>query len=383
MSLLSRIGLLGGNFLVQYHYYVIAFILSPFLAAFVGVAYVGYAFILASVLSTLFLYAAPPIFRSFGTKNVIAAVGILEACILVALAVVQDPLTAVLLVTAQSTLTYVLFIGMDLVIESSTGVETVTGRTRTAYLTGTNLAVLTATLSLSVLVTGDIYIGAFITSLVTLLMFVGYAWYFFPAVSYVASTEADGTVVTRLREDVSVRNISLAHLVLQTFFSWMAIYIPVLLFMYQGFSWAEIGLILSIAMLPYILFEYPLGYLADHYVGEQEILIIGFVIMSASLLVIPLLPAGNFWFWAAVMFIARVGAAAVEAMTEVHFFRRVSHSDTGIITFFRALKPIGSIIGPLIAGVCLLVIDLSLAFVVFGAATLIGVLFARRIIDSK
>lgn len=379
----SRPLILVGNFLVQYHYYVIAFLLSPFLAAFVGVEYVGYAFIASSILATLLLYAAPPIFRSFGTTNVIGTVGVLEALILVALTQVAHPYMAVILVTAQSTLAYMLFIGMDLVIESSTATERVTGQTRTAYLTITNLAVLAATLSLSVLVVQDAYGPAFITSVVVLLLFVIHARFFFPAVSYVSSPEADGSVIARLSTDQSVRNISAAHLVLQTFFSWMAIYIPVLLFMYQGFSWAEIGIILSIAMLPYILFEYPFGYIADRYIGEQELLILGFIIMSASLIAIPFLPQQDFWLWTAVMFIARIGAAMVEAMTEVHFFRRVSHSDTSIITFFRALKPIGSIIGPLIAGVCLIFLDLTTTFAVLGVATCVGIIFSRRIIDSK
>lgn len=383
VALARRFALRLGNFIAQYHFYIVTFVTSAFLAKFIGVEYVGYAFVASSVLVALLLYAAPPIYRSFGTRNVITVVGIAEVLTLLGLALANDPWTAVILVTLQSALSYMLFIGVDLLIESSIVRESVTGSTRTSYLVFTNSAVLVASLSISVLITGDQYHAAFIASALVLVVFLIYAYAFFPAISYAERPEPEGTVVSRFRADPSVRKITLAHLLLQIFFSWMSIYIPILLFLYEGFTWGEIGLILAIAMLPYIILEYPLGVIADKWLGEKELLIAGYVIMALSLMVIPLLPMQAFWWWAGVMFVSRIGAAMVESMTEVHFFRHVSEKDTSVITTFRELRPLGSIIGPVIGSVTLMVLSLPTAFAVFGAVLLLGVPLSLSLVDTK
>ena len=372
-----------GNFIAQYHYYIVAFILSSYLAKYIGVQYVGYAFIASSVIVALLLYAAPPIYRSFGTKNVMTVVGVAEALTLLALALAAEPWTAVILVTLQSTLSYMLFIGMDLLIEASVASESVTGSARTAHLTFINVAVFVASLTISFLLTGDQYQAAFVASAIILILFLVYAFTFFPSVSFAERVETEGSVVARFRSDSSVRKITWAHLLLQIFFSWMSIYVPILLFLFEGFTWSQIGIILAIAMLPYIFLEYPLGYIADTWLGEKELLIAGYCIMALALFTIPFLPMQAFWWWAGVMFVSRVGAAAVEAMTEVHFFRHVTQKDTSIITTFRELRPLGSIIGPGIASVCLMVLTLPTTFAVFGAVMLLGVPVALSLKDSK
>lgn len=372
-----------GNFIAQYHFYIAVFVQSSFLAKFIGVEYVGYAFVASSVLIALLLYAAPPMYRAFGTKNVITVVGIAEVLTLLGLALASDPWTAVILVTAQSALAYTLFIGIDLLIEASIARESVTGTTRTSYLTLTNVAVLVASLTISFLITGDQYHAVFVASAAVLILFLIYSFFFFPSVSFAERTEPEGTVLRRLKSDPSIRTIALAHLLLQIFFSWMSIYIPILLFLYEGFSWSEIGIILAFAMLPYILLEYPLGFIADKWLGEKELLIAGFVIIALALFMIPFLPMQAFWLWVGVMVFSRVGAAAVEAMTEVHFFRHVSEKDTDVITTFRELRPLGTIIGPIVASLTLMVLPLPATFAVFGTIMLLGVPVALSLVDTK
>ncbi|MEZ4199984.1 MAG: hypothetical protein R3B69_00030 [Candidatus Paceibacterota bacterium] len=48
------------------------------------------------------------------------------------------------------------------------------------------------------------------------------------------------------------------------------------------FSWREIGVVLFIAQLAYIMFEPIIGRLADRYIGEREMMAVGFLILSAS-----------------------------------------------------------------------------------------------------
>jgi MFS family permease len=372
-----------GNFLAQYHFYVFAYVTSSFLAYYVGVQYVGYIFMASSAVSALVLYAAPPIFRAFGTRNVLVVLTLLEIAILLGLAITTNWIAAAILVALQGTVAFSIFIGIDLLIEASIRTERVTGRVRTAFLIVSNLAVLLGALSLTFVVEGDQYWRAFVTSAIVLLPFLAFALWLFPRVSLPQVVTEDGSVLTQLKNNKSLRAIVLAHFLLQVFFAWMAIYSPILLFSYEGFSWAEIGTILAIAMLPYIVLEYPLGVIADRWLGEKEILIGGFVIIALSMLAIPLIAGASYWVWVSLLVISRIGAAAVEAMTEVHFFRHVSERDAATITVFRTLRPLGNIAGPLVASLALLVLPLHATFALFGVIMLLGIPVARMMIDSK
>lgn len=373
-----------GNFIAQYHSAIIAYIVSSFLAQYVGVGNVGYVFVVSSVITMLVLYAAPAIFRSFGTRNVITVLTVTEIAILLGMAMTVSLVPAIILATLQSIVASAIFVGIDLLIEAETKTESVTGWQRTSYLTVTNAAFLLGALSISLVVVGDQYWRAFVTSALVLLPFLGLSVWFLPRVSFAEVVPSiRGSVVEALRTDRSLRSIVLAHLMLQIFFSWAGIYIPILLFAYEGFTWAEIGVITAIAMLPYIALEFPFGVIADTWLGEKEILAVGFGIIAVSLFGMFLLVGASFWWWVGVMVLSRVGGAAVESMTEVHFFRRVSERDTGTITFFRALKPLGSVAGPLLASVALMTLSLPASFVVFGAFMILGIPVALSIVDTK
>jgi len=372
-----------GNFLAQYHFYVFAYVTSSFLAYYVGVQYVGYVFMASSAVSALVLYAAPPIFRAFGTRNVLVVLTLLEITILLGLAITTNWIAAAVLVALQGTVAFSIFIGIDLLIEASIRTERVTGRVRTAFLIVSNLAVLLGALSLTFVVEGDQYWRAFVTSALVLLPFLAFALWLFPRVSLPQIESEDGSVLTQLKNNKSLRAITLAHFLLQVFFAWMAIYSPILLFSYEGFSWAEIGTILAIAMLPYIILEYPLGVIADRWLGEKEILIGGFAIIALSMLAVPFIAGASYWVWVSLLVVSRIGAAAVEAMTEVHFFRHVSERDAATITVFRTLRPLGNIVGPLIASLALVILPLHATFALFGVIMLLGIPVARMMIDSK
>ena len=87
--------------------------------------------------------------------------------------------------------------------------------------------------------------------------------------------------------------------------------------------------------------------MADKKFGEKEILAVGFIVMSLSTFVIPILKTPNFWVWASVLFLTRMGAALVEIASETYFFKHVKADDTSIISFFRMIRPTSYIVIPL------------------------------------
>jgi len=62
-----------------------------------------------------------------------------------------------------------------------------------------------------------------------------------------------------------IRRVTLAKVVLETFFASMVIYTPIYLHSWLGFSWSELGIIFTVALLPFIFFEWPVGELADRF----------------------------------------------------------------------------------------------------------------------
>ncbi len=373
------------NFIVQYHHFLIAFVISTFISQFVGEAALGIVVSGASFIMVLTLLSAPSIFTSFGTRHTLVVLGLLQILALLGLSMATTELAVIALYIIQGVLTYAMFIGVDLLVEASTCREADTGNTRGLFLTTSNISAVIATFTLSLLVVGDQYSLIFVSAAIALIPFILLALYVLPPISHVSAPSAalPSSVITALRESATLRAVVGAHFLLQLFFAWMVIYSPILLHDYYNFSWAEIGIMLSIAMVPYVVLEYPLGLIADYWLGEKEILTLGFVILAVAVALMAFMGPASLMLWIAVLVLSRVGAAMVEVMTETHFFKQVSTSDPAAISTFRILRPLGAVVAPLIATLTLLVVPFPQMFGIFAIIMVIGIPISLSIIDSK
>ncbi|MDO8590227.1 MAG: MFS transporter [bacterium] len=146
----------------------------------------------------------------------------------------------------------------------------------------------------------------------------------------------------------NIQRVTLARLTLELFFAFMVIYVPIYLHTGLGFAWSELGIIFTVMLLPFVLFEWPAGELADRLLGEKEIMSAGFFITGISLLIMPFI-GKVFWAWMAILFISRVGASLIEAMTESYFFKHINARDTGLISIFRLTRASGFVLGAIVA----------------------------------
>jgi MFS family permease len=379
----AKLGL--ANFLAQYHHYLVAFILSAYLASFVGEAYVGYAVAGGSLIAVLALLTAPAIFSQYGTKNVLVVLALLQIAALLGLSLADNAIAAIILFALQSVLAFAMFIGIDLLVESQTVRENETGNARGVILTITNFAVIAGTLSLSYLATQYDYSKTFIAAALVLIPFVYLAIQKLPNLSHAAppSRVLPTALITEIMRSPNLRAAVGAHFLLQLFFSWMIVYSPILLHDYVRFGWDDIGLLFTFAMIPYIVLNYPLGYIADKWLGEKEILIAGFIVIAITTIMMSFIDGVSFAAWATVLIMSRIGAAMVETMTETHFFKHVSEKNPAAISTFRMLRPISGIIGPLVAVVALSTLTLPASFAVFGIIMLLGIPVSLAMKDSK
>ncbi|KKR45873.1 MAG: Glucose/galactose transporter [Parcubacteria group bacterium GW2011_GWA2_40_14] len=163
----------------------------------------------------------------------------------------------------------------------------------------------------------------------------------------------------------------------------MVVYVPLYLEKYIGFSWTEIGIMFTIMLLPFVLFELPVGELEDRKYGEREFLTIGFVIMGLSTLFISFITLKSFWIWTTILFITRIGASFVEISTESYFFKHVNQEKPDVISFFRITRPLSFIVGPVIATIALQFMPFQYIFIVIGICMILGAHYSLALTDTK
>ncbi|MDP3763276.1 MAG: MFS transporter [bacterium] len=169
----------------------------------------------------------------------------------------------------------------------------------------------------------------------------------------------------------NIRRVTLARLMLESFFAFMVIYTPMYLHVGLGFTWSELGIIFTVMLLPFVLFEWPAGELADRIYGEKEIMSAGFFITGVSLLVMPFI-GKVFWAWMAILFVSRVGASLIEAMTESYFFKHINARDTGLISIFRLTRSTGFVFGAAVGTLTLNLFSFEKIFFVVAVVVFLG-----------
>ena len=155
------------------------------------------------------------------------------------------------------------------------------------------------------------------------------------------------------------------------------------LFKYIGFDWQSLGLVFTVMLVPFIFIEIPLGKIADKYIGEKEMLTVGFLIMAFSTGLIPFITGKNFWTWAILLFVTRIGAAMVEIMTETYFFKKISDRNINLISAFRSMSSFSYIISPSVVSFSLAFLPFQYTFFILAVLMFFGLRYSLAIKDTK
>lgn len=185
----------------------------------------------------------------------------------------------------------------------------------------------------------------------------------------------------QMRASKPIRRIVSINFMLQFFYAWMVIYIPLYLHTVIDLSWTKIGLLFSIMLLPFALFEYPVGRILDR-LGEKIFIICGLLIMSFSTILLPTLGNAPFIIYAGVLFATRVGAAILEVSCESYFFKRLDDRNISLISLYRNTIPIAYIIGPMLAAGILIFATYQTLFVILSILLFLAAIYSFRIKNS-
>ena len=371
----------------NFHGLLVAYNSSTYMEKFVdNPALVGVFYIIGSIIAIfIFLYAST-ILRMIGNVALVVIIAVIEIAALILIGLAPSPIITVLAFIVFVSLNPVAYISLDIFSESLIGnKEQETGSKRGLILTLMSFSAIMAPLVLAFIVGHDgqnlyktylISAGAFSVFLILILLF--FRKFKDPVYNRIQVFSA----IKKSWHDKDIRNGLLSHLTLQIFFAWMVIYLPLYLATEINMPWDEIGIIISAGLFAYVIFEYPIGVLADKYLGEKEMMALGFFILIISSASLIYFAEASLIGWMIIMFISRAGAALVEATTESYFFKHIKSTDVNIISFFRTTRPLAILIGALGGSVALLFLPFNMIFIVAAVFMIPGLYFTYNLKDS-
>jgi len=371
------------NIFISFHYSLIIYINSTFLNNFFSETQVSSLYIIGSIVNTTLLIYASKILEKIGIYKFATYCILIEFLATLGMALsTSSGLVGMFFLIHLVTISLLLF-NMDMYIEDVSKDDSLTGSIRATYLTVTNITIVIAPTLVALFLIHNNYSLVYVASC----LFLVPLYYFFRRLKNVKNPEIKHInikeTLSEYIKNKNLYNIFVSNFLLQMFYAYMVVYVPLYLEKYVGFAWSEIGIMFTIMLLPFIIFELPVGELADDKYGEKEFLTVGFVIMGLATIFISFLTAKIFWMWATILFITRIGASFVEISSESYFFKQVGPDKSDVVGVFRMSRPLSFIIAPLLATLTLQFISFQYIFILVGALMILGTKYSLAIKDTK
>lgn len=371
----------------NFHTLLVSYITPTYLVDYLNATHIGILYGIASFGSLIFFLVLPFFLKRFG--NVLVTIGLMTLCIMTLVLVggAFSPLLVILACALFLIVNPLLYLNIDIFSETLIGKnEGATGHIRGLTLSLMSLAALCAPLSISFLVgSGDnlsqlFYIAIGVAAVFILIVINNFRTFIDPPYHKIHLKP----LIRQCLQTEALRLVLSAHFILQIFFTWTVLYIPLYLASVIGLPWSSIGAIIASGILAYVLCEYPIGIVADNYFGEKEMMAIGFLILAVTAASISFFSAATPLIgWMILMFISRTGASLAEVTTESYFFKKVDGGDANLMSMFRLTRPLAVLVGSLLGSACLLIMPFNLAFIVLGFVMVIGMLITFGIEDTK
>jgi len=360
------------------------YIESNYIKEFVSAESIGLFFVASNIITFLLILIYPRLIERFKNYRVSQFVIGCNFASLMAMYFANSAFTlliAFILLMSSFTL---IWINMDIFVESFTAVKSV-GRTRATYFTFMNLGWVIAPTIASYFINDSNYRPVYLLAAALLVPF------------YIIFIEKGRNLKDKIKYDKDhvwqtikktfknrdIRSIFSLAILLHLFYSLAVVYMPLYLHETIGLSWGQLGIAFSFMLLPFIIFEIPAGIIADKYLGEKEIMAVGFTILIISLFLFFSVKSTNIVVWGLILFFSRTGAALIEAMREAYFFKLINAKNVGLINFFRTTQPLGYLVGTGLGTIILIFYPVQFVFLILAVLMLISYYFLWVMKDTK
>lgn len=360
------------------------YVLSSYFAEVIGSDQVGIFYLIAYSASLVSLFFLRSILQKFGRVRVL----IISFALLVFLSVILSRIPVswlgASLLIAFLFLSGIIWVTIDIIVEAFSA-DRVSGRIRGLHLTIINIGILfgpiisTQTLErfgfsgvFLILVSGFSFI------LLLLLCFLRKE----PPVGIQPITLNLTSMLRKVFREKDLFRIYLVSFSLEFFFVVMTIYMPIHL-RQIGMEWSQIGTIFTIMLIPFVLLQYPLGWIADKRMGEKELLLAGVALSGISTIVVGFISTPSVMLWAGLLFATRIGAATIEVLRDSYFYKQIDANDLDIISFFRTTRPVANIFSAIILAPFLIFYPLQSVFFVVSGIFMLSFLAGLSLRDTE
>ena len=343
---------------------------------------ITYFFIIANVLALILIFNWHYLVSVLGKANTFLANTFLKALAILLLVFLPVSEAGAWVLVSYIVLAALSWVSLDILIEAYSK-DAVTGRIRGLYLTAENTGRLISPAAAGFLVCYYGFQSAFLAVFSILVVVEIIAFLKLRKLKdCLIEKESFFSMMRMVIKRKNVMKIYYISFLLDFFYALMIIYTPLYL-LGLGFSWAEIGKIFTIMLVPFIILQYPAGVLADKKFEEKNMIPFALIIMAVFTISIFFISSNNFYLWAAVLFGTRVGASLIEILRDSYFYKRIDQRDVNVIDFFRSVRPIGYILGLLIAAPIVYFFHIKLIFPIIGIVMLTGVPVSLRMASSR
>ena len=357
---------------------------STYLNQYFGLQLVGLIFFLAYFFTFIITNLYPNLIAKYSNfKTAILSIVLRLVCFIIFI-INASPLSvglAFIIFIASLILT---FINLDIFLEAFTKNAT-TGVTRGVYFTIYNLGWL-----VSPFLAGEIlfyysfnllfYLCLILNLVLLIILYVRFKNF---GNHYAKKQFKIYNTLAHILKNRDLRKIFTVSFLLQLFYAVEVVYGPIYLNQNIGLNWEQIGIIFTFMLIPFVIFQYPAGYLADKYWGEKEILFVGMILMAASSIIMGYFTSLNLIMWAIILFLGRTGASLVEIMRETYFFKKVDVENIDVINSFRSTIPLAYLIAPIMAVFLTYYSQFNYLFIILGIILIFGLWPILTLRDTK
>ena len=375
-----------GTIFYSLHYALVLYLGSSYLAQFIDIKIIGLVFIVSAALTTYVTFQASHLLNRYSNYRVTLFAACAEVLVLILLGHSTSASFSISLFILQQILTNTIFVSLNISL-SEVSRRSESGSVRGVYFTILNSGILMAAFLSGLIFRGSGFVGIYTVSALLMLPVI------YIILRYVHNIEepryTDISFIKSIKliyKNKDIFNIVMIQLILESFFAVMVVYTLPYLSDVIGIPTASVlQFIMPIALLPFVIFPYELGILADEKYGEKEFIVAGLLIAGIAVMFIPFITATNLFVWAFILLLTRTGASFIEAMATTYFYKKITQDEAGIITLFTVgTRALGLIIMPVLVTISLSVLDLprSSVFVIIGFILFSGLFFARRLNDT-
>ena len=348
---------------------------------------VGTIYTFASLITLLALLYAPRVLRRMGNYRWSLSILILHILLLLGLALSDSGFLIIPLFIVEAAIISVLYFNLDVFLEQYSR-DKETGVIRGLFLMIGSIAWVLPPLLAGNIIDNSGFALVYLTGAALMIPAVFLLVRYFSNFQDLTYDDAPLWLSrTEGAKHPDVGRILITNFLMHFFYAWMIIYTPLYLHNHLGFSYSDIGLILTLALSAFIIFPYPTGWIADKLLGEKELLVAGFFLMAMTTGLLPYLGAtgAGLMVWAGVLFVGRAGAATVETMTETYFFKQIDGHNAGLMGYFRRSRPLAFIAAPITASLLLEfeIVPIEGLFSILAALMLVAIYFPLGLADTK